>query len=106
MAHQGPVSFCPEDLKCQKETNPASRTHNVLKCPSAKPQFNFTLSLKTPFIAGLHTELFGEASGALFGIISIQEADKLWQFGILTLCSYSKSKLCRMSPWAKKKKKN
>lgn len=45
-------------------------------------------------------------SAVLFGVPSIQEAKiKLWQFGILTLCSYSKSKLCRMSPWPKTIKK-
>lgn len=77
MAHRGPASFCREDLKVAKGNKTLLQEHTN---SSAKHQFNFTQSLKAPFRAGLHTELLGEASGALFGVLSIQEAAQLWQF--------------------------
>lgn len=34
-------------------------------------------------------------------VSSDSEADESWRFGVLTLCSCSQSKLCRMSSWPK-----
>lgn len=99
MAHRGSVSFCLEDLtsvkRKQKPAPKNTQNSHLLRSPRAKPQFNVILC-RGPQSGRPHRAVW-RAERVLFGVLSIKETEELWQFGILTMYSYRKSKLCRMS---------